>query len=40
MQVARTIQRCVVHWMPDAAHDIQLQRPAVLAAAIADFIKE
>lgn len=38
LQVARTIQRCVVHWMPDTAHDMQLQRPELLAKTIADFI--
>lgn len=39
-QVARAIQRCSVFWMPDTAHNIQLQRPKVLANTIADFIKE
>lgn len=39
-QVARAIQRCSVLWMPDTSHDIQLQRPYVLAQAIAQFIKE
>ncbi len=38
-QVARAIQHCSVFWMPDTVHDIQLQRPKVLAKAIADFIK-
>jgi pimeloyl-ACP methyl ester carboxylesterase len=40
MQAARTIQNCVVHWMPDAAHDIQLQRPQQLAQTIANFIDD
>ncbi|GCE26357.1 hypothetical protein KDA_18410 [Dictyobacter alpinus] len=39
-QVARAIQRCSVLWMPDTAHDIQLQRPRVLADAIARFLQE
>jgi pimeloyl-ACP methyl ester carboxylesterase len=39
-QVARTIQRCSVLWMPGAAHDIQLQSPHVLAEAIANFLQE
>jgi pimeloyl-ACP methyl ester carboxylesterase len=39
-QVARAIQRCSVLWMPDTAHDIQLQRPRVLAEAIANFLQE
>jgi pimeloyl-ACP methyl ester carboxylesterase len=38
MQVARTIQHCVVHWMPDTAHDMQLQRPQIVAKTIANFI--
>jgi 2-succinyl-6-hydroxy-2,4-cyclohexadiene-1-carboxylate synthase len=38
-QVARTIQRCSVHWMPDTAHDIQLQHPQVLARIIANFVQ-
>jgi pimeloyl-ACP methyl ester carboxylesterase len=38
-QVQRAIQHCSVFWMPDTVHDIQLQRPKVLAKAIADFIK-
>jgi pimeloyl-ACP methyl ester carboxylesterase len=38
-QVARTIQRCTVLWMPETAHDIQLQRPQVLANAIASFVR-
>lgn len=37
-QVARMIQRCSVLWMPDTAHDIQLQRPQTLANAITNFI--
>jgi pimeloyl-ACP methyl ester carboxylesterase len=39
-QVARAIQRCSVIWMPDTTHDIQLQRPRVLAEAIANFVQE
>jgi pimeloyl-ACP methyl ester carboxylesterase len=39
-QVARTIHQCTVLWMPDTAHDIQLQRPQRLAQAIATFVKE
>jgi pimeloyl-ACP methyl ester carboxylesterase len=39
-QVARTIHNCTVLWMPDTAHDIQLQRPQRLAQAISQFIKE
>jgi pimeloyl-ACP methyl ester carboxylesterase len=38
-QVARAIQHCSVLWMPDTAHDIQLQRPQVLAKAILDFVQ-
>jgi pimeloyl-ACP methyl ester carboxylesterase len=38
-QVARAIQRCSVLWMPDTTHDIQLQRPQILANAISNFIK-
>ncbi len=38
-QVARAIQHCSVFWMPDTVHDIQLQRPKLLAKTIADFIK-
>ena len=38
-QVARAIQRCSVLWMPDTAHDIQLQRPQTLSTAINNFIK-
>jgi pimeloyl-ACP methyl ester carboxylesterase len=38
-QVARAIQRCSVLWMPDTAHDIQLQRPKTLSAAISNFIQ-
>jgi pimeloyl-ACP methyl ester carboxylesterase len=40
VQVARVIQRCSVLWMPDTTHDIQLQRPQVLARAIASFVQE
>ena len=39
-QVARMIHHCSVLWMPHTAHDIQLQRPRHLAAAIASFIRE
>ena len=39
-QVARAIQRCSVLWMPETSHDIQLQRPQVLADAIANFLQE
>jgi pimeloyl-ACP methyl ester carboxylesterase len=38
-QVARTIQRCIVLWMPETAHDIQLQRSQVLANAITSFVR-
>lgn len=37
-QVADVIARCSVLWMPDTSHEIQLQRPAVLAQAIARFM--
>ncbi len=39
-QVARTMKRCSVLWMPDTAHDIQWQRPQVLADAIEQFISQ
>jgi pimeloyl-ACP methyl ester carboxylesterase len=39
-QVARTIPHCTVLWMPNTVHDIQLQRPQVLAEAILSFVKE
>jgi pimeloyl-ACP methyl ester carboxylesterase len=39
-QVARAIQHCSVLWMPETAHDIQLQRPQVLANNIAKFIAD
>lgn len=39
-QVARIIHHCSVLWMPNTAHDIQLQRPRHLAAAIASFVRE
>lgn len=39
-QVARAIRKCTVLWMPNTAHDIQLHRPQLLAAAIANFVKE
>src|SRR5207237_10062413 len=38
-QVARTIRRCSVLWMPETGPDIQLQRPDVLAIAIEEFVK-
>lgn len=38
-QVERTIRRCSVLWMPETGHDIQLQRPDVLATAIEQFVK-
>ena len=38
-QVARAIQRCSVLWLPDTAHDIQLQRPKTLANAISNFMQ-
>lgn len=38
-QVARTIARCTVLWMPNTVHDIQLQRPQILADAILSFVK-
>ena len=38
-QVARTMRRCSVLWMPETGHDIQLQRPEVLATAIKEFVK-
>jgi pimeloyl-ACP methyl ester carboxylesterase len=37
-QVARAIQRCSIMWMPDTTHEIQLQRPQVLANAIERFL--
>lgn len=39
-QVAAIIPRCSVLWMPNTSHDIQLQRPAMLARAIAQFIEQ
>lgn len=39
-QVARAIQSCSVLWMPDTQHEIQLQRPQMLAEAIARFVQE
>ena len=39
-QVARTMRRCTILWMPDAAHDIQLHRPQRLATAITSFVRE
>ncbi len=38
-QVARTMRHCSVLWMPETGHDIPLQRPDVLAAAIQEFVK-
>ena len=38
-QVAHVISRCSVLWMPDTSHDIQLQRPHVLAQAIERFME-
>ncbi len=37
-QVAEVIQQCSILWMPDTAHDIQLQRPHILAQAITRFM--
>jgi pimeloyl-ACP methyl ester carboxylesterase len=37
-QVARIIPHCSVLWMPDTAHDIQWQRPQILAKNIAEFV--
>ncbi|GCE18604.1 alpha/beta fold hydrolase [Dictyobacter kobayashii] len=39
-QVARAIQNCSVLWMPDTAHDIQLQHPQALGEAIVKFLQE
>ena len=39
-QVQRAIQNCTVFLMTETSHDIQLQRPKILANAIADFIKK
>jgi pimeloyl-ACP methyl ester carboxylesterase len=39
-QVAAIIPRCTVLWMPDTAHDVQLQHPTRLAQAIMQFIKQ
>jgi pimeloyl-ACP methyl ester carboxylesterase len=38
-QVARTIPRCTVLWMPNTLHDIQLHRPEVLVDAINHFVR-
>lgn len=38
-QVARTIPHCTVLWMPETIHDMQLQRPEVLADAIVNFVR-
>ncbi|HET9918880.1 MAG TPA: alpha/beta hydrolase [Ktedonobacteraceae bacterium] len=40
VQVARAIRHCTIHWVPETTHDIQLQRPQRLAAAIASFVRE
>ncbi len=37
-QVAGVIQQCSILWMPDTVHDIQLQRPHILAQAITRFM--
>ena len=37
-QVAQVISNCSVLWMPNTSHDIQLQRPDVLAQAIIRFM--
>ncbi len=37
-QVQRAIQHCSVFWMPDTSHDIQLQRPKILATTILEFL--
>ena len=37
-QVAEIIPRCSVLWMPNTAHDIQLQHPLLLAQAITRFM--
>jgi pimeloyl-ACP methyl ester carboxylesterase len=37
-QVQRAIQHCSVFWMPDTSHEIQLQRPKILATAITEFL--
>jgi Predicted hydrolases or acyltransferases (alpha/beta hydrolase superfamily) len=39
-QVARVIPHCSVLWMPHSSHDIQLQRPKMLANAIMEFLQE
>ncbi len=38
-QVARAIQHCSVLWMPATSHDIQLQRPQILAQSIINFLR-
>jgi pimeloyl-ACP methyl ester carboxylesterase len=37
-QVQRAIQHCSVFWMPNTSHEIQLQRPKILATAITEFL--
>ena len=37
-QVATVIQHCSLLWMPNTSHDIQLQRPKMLAQAIVRFM--
>ena len=39
-QVAAIIPHCSVLWMPDTAHDIQLQRASLLAGKILRFIEQ
>ena len=39
-QVAAIIPHCSVLWMPDTAHDIQLQRATLLAGKILQFIQQ
>jgi pimeloyl-ACP methyl ester carboxylesterase len=39
-QVARAISRCSLLWMPDTVHNIQLQRPQMLAQAINGFLQD
>jgi pimeloyl-ACP methyl ester carboxylesterase len=40
LQVAGTIQYCSVLWMPDTVHDVQLQRPQILANNILRFVQD
>lgn len=39
-QVAAIIPHCSVLWMPNTTHDIQLQRPTLLAQVIEQFIEQ